>query len=697
MLLAIIIMVINKDFFISGSKALLRRAPNMDTLVALGSGAAFGYSLVELFAMIIAMGEGNFEAVSSMGMNLYFEAAAMIPTLITVGKLLESISKGKTTDALKGLMRMAPKTAVLLKDGQELSVPIENVNAGDIFVVRSGENIPVDGEVIFGNAAVDESMLTGESIPSEKSISDAVFAGTVSKTGYIRCKATKVGEDTTLSAVIKTLSDASATKAPIGRIADRVSGIFVPVVIAIALLTFAGWMLAGKDAVFSMTRAISVLVISCPCALGLATPVAIMVGSGVGAKNGILYKTAASLEALGKIKTVALDKTGTVTSGKPVVTNIIAVNDPKEELLRTAAALEKMSEHPLAVAVVEEAGNADLPDVTDFEVFPGNGVKGIVEGSVIEGGSYKYICGKTKIEKDIEKQIENLAENGKTPLLFTKDGILSGIIAVADTLRDDSAGAISMLKSLGIRVVMITGDNKRTAAAIAKTAGIDEYYAEILPDAKAKVINDIKSTGRVAMVGDGINDAPALAAADTGIAIGSGADIAADSADIVLMKSRLTDVVSAVMLSRATIKNIYENLFWAFFYNAVCIPLAMGLYGIEMKPVYGAAAMALSSVCVCLNALRLNRVRLINTKPGEQKENEQKEETVMNKTIFVEGMMCAHCEARVKAALEELPGVKTALPDHNSKKVTVTLEADLADTDLIKAIETAGYKVTGIE
>ncbi|MBR3300889.1 MAG: heavy metal translocating P-type ATPase [Clostridia bacterium] len=694
MIIAIIVMAVNRKFYKNGFSAVLKGAANMDTLVAVGSSAAFLFSLAALIVMIKASASGNTALLMQKGMNLYFESAAMIPTLITVGKLLEAISKGRTTDALRGLMSIAPKTAVLYNDGQETEVPVERIAVGDIFAVKAGGSIPVDGEVIFGSAAVDESMLTGESVPSEKQEKSPVFAGTISKSGYIRCRATKVGEDTTLSAVIKTVSDANSTKAPIGRIADKVSGVFVPAVMLIAVLTFIGWMIAGKDAGFSITRAITVLVISCPCALGLATPVAIMVGSGVGAKNGILYKTAASLENFGKIKTVALDKTGTITTGKPTVTDVIPLGVSAEELIIFAASVENQSEHPLALAVVEKAKEKKLFDVTDFDSFAGNGVKGIINGDLYEGGSYKYILDKTFIAEDIKEKIGLLAESGKTPILFTKNDILIGVIAVADTVREDTPFAVGLLKKLGVKVVMLTGDNKKTAAAIGKIAGIDKFFAEVLPNEKAGIINELKKTGKTAMVGDGINDAPALTVADSGVAMGSGTDIAADSADIVIMKNRLSDVAAAVTLSRATIKNIYENLFWAFFYNAVCIPLAIGLYGIEMKPVYGAAAMALSSVCVCLNALRLNRVKFAynNEKTDNIKENE-----TMEKTILVEGMMCEHCEARVKAALEEIAGVKSAAPDHNAKKVTVTLIGDIPDETLSSAIETAGYKVTGIE
>ena len=696
MLLAVTVMIINSNFYTNGFGALFRGGSNMDTLVAVGSSAAFLYSAAELFIMVKAAATGNAALTEKLGMNLYFESAAMIPALITVGKLLEAISKGKTTDALKSLMKIAPKTAILYLDGKECEVAAGDVQKDDIFVVKSGGNIPVDGDVIFGTAAVDESALTGESIPADKEIGSRVFAATTVKSGYIRCKATSVGEDTTISGIINTVANAAATKAPIGRIADKVSGIFVPCVLVIALLTLIGWLISGKDFGFSVARAVSVLVISCPCALGLATPVAIMVASGVGAKNGILYKTASALEMLGKTRTVALDKTGTITNGTPIVTDIIPLEVSENELLTLAAALEKQSEHPLSRAIVKAAEDIVLPEVTDFEVKIGKGISGRINGSLILGGSYKYISQKTEIESTVNGRLISLAEKGKTPLLFTKDDILMGIIAVADTVKEDSAKAISELKNMGVRVVMLTGDNEKTAAAIAETAGIEEFKAEVLPEQKAVSVNSYKKYGRVAMVGDGINDAPALTVADIGIAVGTGADIAADSADIVLIKNRLTDVTAAIRLSRFTITNIRENLFWAFFYNAVCIPLAIGLYGIAMNPMYGAAAMAMSSFCVCMNALRLNRAKIRNSE--KDKSIKPKEEKIkMIKTIYVEGMMCAHCEARVKSALEGLKEVETALPDHNTKMVTVTLKSDISDETLKTAVQTAGYEVIKID
>ena len=732
MLLAIIVMIINGRFFTSGIKSLLHGAPNMDTLVALGSAASFGYSLAELFIMILAQGRGEHAVVMEYGMNLYFESAAMIPTLITVGKMLEAMSKGRTTDALKGLMQLAPKTAVLLIDGAETEVGIEAVKTGDIFVVRPGESVPVDGIVIEGITSVNESALTGESIPVDKAEGDSVSAATINQQGYIKCRATRVGEDTTLAQIIKTVSDAAATKAPLARIADKVSAVFVPAVIGIAVLTLIGWMIAQRPFSFSIARAISVLVISCPCALGLATPVAIMVGSGVGARNGILYKTAASLEGAGRTQIVALDKTGTITEGKPVVTDIIPHGMDSSRLLMLAAALEAKSEHPLARAVMEKASevfgstaaSGSIPEVTDFEALPGNGLTAVLSasGSVLVGGSYKFIASKVRMPEDAAAKAEELASEGKTPLLFAADGELAGIIAVADTIKDDSAQAIEELKGMGIKVVMLTGDNERTARAIGTQAGVDEVIAGVLPDGKADVITRLKEEGKVAMVGDGINDAPALTVADTGIAIGAGADVAIDAADVVVMKSRLTDVTAAIRMSRATIRNIHQNLFWAFFYNVICIPLAIGLYGIAMKPMYGAAAMACSSFFVCMNALRLNLVKIhdasrdrkirqkaaphslkadpaldkTDNKPEEGVLHEKEEET-MTKTLKVEGMMCGHCEARVKKALEAVEGVKEAVADHVKGTAVVTLEAEVADEVLTKAVEDQDYKVLGIE
>lgn len=706
MLLAIIIMMINSKFFESGIKSLLHGSPNMDTLVALGSGTSFGYSLFELFAMILAQGNGDHETVMKYGMNLYFESAAMIPTLITVGKLLEAISKGRTTDALKGLIKLRPVTAVLYENGTEREVGISEVKPGDIFAVKPGESIPADGVVVFGSSSVDESALTGESIPVDKEEGSQVSAATINTSGYIRCRATRVGEDTTLSQIIKTVSDAAATKAPIARTADRVSGIFVPAVIGLSVLTFAGWLLAGKEAGSAIARAISVLVISCPCALGLATPVAIMVGSGVGAKNGILYKTAVSLESAGRTGIVALDKTGTVTEGKPKVTDIVPHNISENELLILAASLEAKSEHPLAKAVTERAEGFIVTEVTDFKALPGNGLTAKLEGNTLTGGSLKFISGKVKLPSDVHEKADALASEGKTPLLFVRNSEYIGLIAVADTIKEDSAKAIRELKGMGISVVMITGDNERTAAAIGAEAGVDDVVAGVLPDGKSRCVDILKKQGKTIMVGDGINDAPALVTADTGIAIGAGSDVAVDAADIVIMKNRLTDVSAAIRLSRATIRNIHENLFWAFIYNAFCIPLAMGLYGIEMKPAYGAAAMALSSFCVCMNALRLNLVKIHDNThdkkikqnySGEELSGEMKtEEKNMTKTIEIEGMMCPRCEAHVKKALEALDGVESASASHEEKKAVVTLSADVPDEVLKSAVEAEEYKVMKI-
>ena len=698
MLLAIIIMIINAKFFTSGFKSLFRGHPNMDTLVALGSSASFGYSLAELFIMILAQGRGEHEIVMKYGMNLYFESAAMIPTLITVGKTLEAMSKGRTTDALKGLMKLAPKTAILYRDGKEYEVGIEDVKESDIFVVKPGGNIPVDGVVVYGSSSVDESALTGESIPVDKEEGDAVSAATINKSGYIRCRATRVGEDTTLSQIIKTVSDAAATKAPIARIADKVSGIFVPAVIGIALLTLIGWLIAGKEFGFAIARAISVLVISCPCALGLATPVAIMVGSGVGAKNGILYKTAASLEAVGRANIVALDKTGTITEGKPDVTDMIPSGITKNELLTYAAALEAKSEHPLAKAIIAKTIGMSIPEVTDFKALAGNGLSAVFEGETLEGGNYKYISQKYDIPTDYSAKVTELSDEGKTPLLFAKGGNFIGIIAVADTIKSDSSAAIKELKGMGINVFMVTGDNERTANAIGAQAGAIEVIAGVLPDGKSKKISELKNQGKVIMVGDGINDAPALTVADTGIAIGAGADVAIDAADIVVMKNRLTDVSAAIRLSRATIKNIHENLFWAFIYNAVCIPLAIGLYGIEMKPAYGAAAMAMSSFCVCMNALRLNLVKIHDASHDKKIKTikNKTEEKTMTKTVKIEGMMCEHCEARVKKTLEAIDGIESAAPDHNSNSAVITLSKDVPVEVIKAAIEAQDYTFVGM-
>ena len=710
LLLAVAVMVINGKFFTSGFSALLHRAPNMDTLVALGSGASFVYSLAELFLMILAQGEGDHATVMKYGMNLYFESAAMIPTLITVGKMLEAMSKGRTTDALKGLMKLAPKTAVLLKDGVETEVGIEEVRTGDVFAVRPGEQIPVDGVILKGITSVNESALTGESIPVDKAEGDPVSAATMNQQGYIECRATRVGEDTTLAQIIRTVSDAGATKAPLARIADKVSGIFVPTVMRLAFLTLIGWLIAGKPFSFAIARGISVLVISCPCALGLATPVAIMVGSGVGAKNGVLYKTAAALEGAGRTQMIALDKTGTVTEGQPRVTDVIPLDMDKSRLLSLAASLEKNSEHPLAKAVTAEAEGMALSEVSDFEALPGHGLRARLNGKELLGGSLKYLASRGLVSDSVSAQANALAEQGKTPLLFALDGKLCGMIAVADPIKQDSAQAISELRNMGIQTVMLTGDNERTARAISELAGTDQVIAGVLPEGKAEVIRRIKPLGKVAMVGDGINDAPALTVADNGIAIGAGTDVAIDAADIVVMKSRLTDVTAAIRLSRATIRNIHQNLFWAFFYNAICIPLAMGLYGIEMKPMYGAAAMALSSFFVCMNALRLN---LVNPHDGKHDRKEKpipaealgeivaaetiKEEKNMTKTLKVEGMMCGHCEARVKKALEAVPGVENAVADHAAGTAVVTLAAPVADEALRAAVEAQDYKVLGVE
>ena len=710
LLLAVAVMIINGKFFTSGFSSLLHGAPNMDTLVALGSGASFAYSLAELFLMILAQGEGDRDTVMRLGMNLYFESAAIIPTLITVGKMLEAMSKGRTTDALKGLMRLAPKTAVLLKDGVEAEVGVEEVSAGDIFVVRPGEQIPVDGVIVKGMTSVNESALTGESIPVDKAEGDAVSAASMNQQGYIECRATRVGEDTTLAQIIRTVSDAAATKAPLARIADKVSAVFVPAVIGIAVLTLIGWLIAGRPFSFAVARGISVLVISCPCALGLATPVAVMVGSGVGAKNGILYKTAAALEGAGRTQIIALDKTGTVTEGLPKVTDVIAFGTEESELLRCAASLEKNSEHPLAKAVVAKAEGLRLYEVSNFEALPGHGLRADLDGKEIIGGSLSFLSSKGFVSEAVKAQADALSEEGKTPLLFALGGKLTGLIAVADPIKADSARAIGELRSMGIRSVMLTGDNARTAKAISAQAGTDHVIAGVLPDEKAEVIRSLKALGTVSMTGDGINDAPALTVADNGVAIGAGTDITIDAADIVVMKSRLTDVTAAIRLSRATIRNIHQNLFWAFFYNAVCIPLAMGLYGIEMKPMYGAAAMALSSFFVCMNALRLNLVKphsAARDKKGKGIDAEalekivsaetKKEEKPMTKTIKVEGMMCPHCEARVKKALEAVDGVTNAVADHNAGTAVVTLSAPVADDVLRFAVEAQDYKVNGIE
>ena len=707
LLLTVAVMVINQKFFVSGFKSLWHRAPNMDTLVALGASAAFVYSTYALFAMTDAQVRGDMGAVMDYMMEFYFESAAMILALITVGKMLEARSKGKTTDALKSLMKLAPKTAVLERDGNEITVPIEQVQKDDIFLVRPGENIPVDGVVVEGSSAVNESALTGESIPVDKAPGDGVSAATVNQSGFLKCRATRVGEDTTLSQIIQMVSDAAATKAPIAKIADKVSGIFVPAVIGVALATTLVWLLLGQTVGFALARGISVLVISCPCALGLATPVAIMVGNGMGAKNGILFKTAASLEAAGRTEIVALDKTGTITQGEPKVTDILPVQGLTEtELLRLARALEQKSEHPLAKAILQRAEEEQIPaeEVTDFQALPGNGLTARLNGAALSGGNLSFISTQAAVPQDLQAKAEALAGQGKTPLFFSQNGALLGVIAVADVIKEDSPQAVRELQNMGIRVVMLTGDNQRTAQAIGKQAGVDEVIAGVLPDGKESVIRRLKEQGRVAMVGDGINDAPALTRADTGVAIGAGADVAIDAADVVLMKSRLLDVPAAIRLSRATLRNIHENLFWAFFYNTIGIPLAAGLFipfGLTLNPMFGAAAMSLSSFCVVSNALRLNLFNLRDArkdKPLKSKHSKHSEEvTTMEKTMKIEGMMCGHCEARVKKALESLPEVSAANVSHESGTAVVTLSGPLADEALKKAVEDQDYKVLGIQ
>ena len=722
LLLAGIVMVINQKFFISGFKGLLHGAPNMDTLVAMGSMASFVWSTYALFAMTRAQVDGNNELVMHYMMEFYFESAAMILTLITVGKMLEARSKGKTTDALKSLMKLAPKTANLLRDGTEVTVPIEQVQKGHIFVVRPGENVPVDGIVLEGSSAVNESALTGESIPVDKAEGDKVSAATTNQSGFLRCQATRVGEDTTLSQIIKMVSDAAATKAPIAKIADTVSGFFVPAVISIAVITTIVWLLLGRELGYALARGISVLVISCPCALGLATPVAIMVGNGLGAKNGILFKTAASLEAAGRTQIVALDKTGTITSGEPKVTDILPAEGVSEtELLTLAAALERKSEHPLAKAVLActEAQQLSAPEVSDFTALPGNGLAAKMDGVEIFGGSASFIGTKVTVPAPLQEKAAALSAQGKTPLFFGGAGRLLGIIAVADTLKEDSPRAIRELQAMGIRVVMLTGDNQRTADAIGRQAGVDEVIAGVLPDGKEAVIRQLQAYGKVTMVGDGINDAPALTRADTGIAIGAGTDVAIDAADVVLMNSRLSDVPAAIRLSRAALRNIHENLFWAFIYNIIGIPLAAGVFipfGLTLNPMFGAAAMSLSSFCVVSNALRLNLFDVHSTKHDrapknaaslpaaltqpavdENKESFIKEDPAMKKTLKVEGMMCGHCEARVKKALEALPEVTEAVVSHETGTAIVTLNTDVADDVLKKAVEDQDYPVTGIQ
>ena len=713
MLLTIAIMVINQKFFISGFKSLAHKAPNMDTLVALGATAAFVYSTYALFAMTDAQVRGDMDGVMAYMHEFYFESAAMILTLITVGKMLEAHSKGKTTDALKGLMKLVPKTAVVIRNGEEVEVPVDEVSKGDIFVVRLGENIPVDGIVLEGNSAVNESALTGESIPVDKAVGDKVSAATQNQSGYIRCEATRVGEDTTLSQIIQMVSDAAATKAPIAKVADKVSGVFVPAVITIAVITTLIWLLAGESFGFALARGISVLVISCPCALGLATPVAIMVGNGVGAKNGIMFKTAVSLEESGKVEIVALDKTGTITSGKPKVTDMIpAEGISQEELLRLAYALESRSEHPLARAIVDYAKEKGVQasEVTDFEALTGNGVQTKLNGSRLLGGSFKFMKSQLSIPESAQSQYEKLAGDGKTPLFFAKENQFLGIIAVADVIKEDSPQAVRELQNMGIRVVMLTGDNERTAKAIGAQAGVDEVIAGVLPDGKESVIRKLKEQGKVAMVGDGINDAPALTRADMGIAIGAGTDIAIDAADVVLMKSRLSDVPAAIRLSRAALHNIHENLFWAFAYNVIGIPLAAGiwipLFGWQLNPMYGAAAMSLSSFCVVTNALRLNLVKIHDVSHDKKVKSRghqasatinQMEDNSMEKTMKIEGMMCGHCEARVKKTLEALPQVTEAQVSHEKGTAVVKLNAEVSNEELTKAVEEQDYKVISVE
>ena len=719
LLLTVAVMVINQKFFISGFKGLIHGAPNMDTLVALGSAASFGYSVYALFAMTAAQVNGDMDAVMSYMHEFYFESAAMILALITVGKMLEAHSKGKTTDALKSLMQLAPKTATVVRDGVEQEISVDAVKKGDIFVVRPGENIPVDGEIIDGTTAVNESALTGESIPVDKQPKDAVSAATVNQSGFIKCRATRVGEDTTLSQIIQMVSDAAATKAPIAKIADRVSGVFVPAVITIAIITIIAWLIAGETVGFALARGISVLVISCPCALGLATPVAIMVGNGKGAKSGILFKTAASLEATGRTQIVALDKTGTITSGEPKVTDIVpdetffeGTGNNAGKLLAIAASVEAKSEHPLAKAIMERAKTDEIAvaEVTDFSAVVGNGLTATLAGKMIKAGNLAFVSKFVKVSDDMRAKAVEFSKEGKTPLFFAADDRLCGIIAVADTIKEDSPEAVRQLKNMGIRVVMLTGDNEQTANAIGKQAGVDEVIAGVLPDGKEAVIRKLKKQGRVAMVGDGINDAPALTRADMGIAIGAGSDVAIDAADVVLMKSRLIDVPAAVRLSRATLTNIHENLFWAFFYNVIGIPLAAGLWypllRWKLNPMFGAAAMSLSSFCVVTNALRLNLCRVYDPKHDRKATPDRKnktdkpnesEEKSMTKTMNIEGMMCGHCEARVKKALEALDAVSEAAVSHESGTAVVTLSSDISDEKLKETVEAEDYKVTSIQ
>ena len=717
LLLTVIVMILNQKFFISGFKSLWHRAPNMDTLVALGSSAAFVYSTYALFAMTDAQVKGDADAVMGYMHEFYFESAAMILTLITVGKMLEAYSKGKTTDALKGLMNLAPKTAVLVRNGAEAEVPVEQVKKGDIYVVRPGGNIPVDGVVLEGNSAVDESALTGESIPVDKAQGDNVSAATINQSGVLRCEATRVGEDTTLSKIIRMVGDAAATKAPIAKIADQVSGVFVPAVVTIAVITILVWLLLGKDIGFALARGISVLVISCPCALGLATPVAIMVANGVGAGNGILFKTAVSMEETGKTAIVALDKTGTITQGEPKVTDLLPAEDVTEEqILEDAFHLEQMSEHPLARAVLDYGTQKGVSSkkVSAFQALPGNGLSAVCEGAHLTGGSVAYISSRTALSDKVKQQAQELADQGKTPLCFLRDDRYIGMIAVADVIKEDSPRAVRELRNMGIHVVMLTGDNRRTAEAIGAQAGVDEVVAGVLPDGKENVIRELQKFGKVAMVGDGINDAPALTRADMGIAIGAGTDVAIDAADVVLMKSRLSDVPAAIRLSRAALRNIHENLFWAFIYNVIGIPLAAGvwipLFGWKLNPMFGAAAMSLSSFCVVTNALRLNLFKLHNAGRDHKRKdaiavdiisdnsnNKKEEDNKMTKTIHIEGMMCGHCEAHVKKALEAIDGVAEAQASHEKGTAVVTLTADVADDVLTKAVEEQDYKVISVE
>ena len=722
MLLTILVMIINQKFFISGFTSLMHKSPNMDTLVALGSGASFAYSTYALFAMTGAQMRMDMDAVMQYMDEFYFESAAMILTLITVGKMLEAYSKGKTTNALKSLMQLAPKKATILRDGEEVPVPVEQVQIGDIFVVRPGESVPVDGVIIEGNSALNESALTGESIPVDKAEGDSVSAATLNQSGFLKCRATRVGNDTTLSQIIQMVSDAAATKAPIAKVADKVSGVFVPAVISIAIVTIIVWLLVGQDFGFALARGISVLVISCPCALGLATPVAIMVGNGVGAKNGVLFKTAVSLEETGKVDIVALDKTGTITQGEPKVTDMIPGEGiTKDTLMQTALALELKSEHPLAKAIVAygEEQQIIVSAADDFQAMPGNGLSGIVSGARVFGGNLKFISGKTTVSEQMQRQAEELAKQGKTPLFFATEEKLFGIIAVADVIKEDSPQAISQLQNMGIEVVMLTGDNERTAEAIGAQAGVDQVIAGVLPDGKERVIRELQQRGKVAMVGDGINDAPALTRADMGIAIGAGADVALDAADVVLVKSSLSDVPAAIRLSRAVLRNIHENLFWAFIYNVIGIPIAAGVwyhwFGLKLNPMFGAAAMSLSSFCVVTNALRLNFVKVYSTKRDKKKNHkknqnqqdvqivvdtdvmaEKQEENDMEKVIEIKGMMCGHCEAHVKKALEALEGVASAEASHEKGTAVVQLSGSVDDAALKKAVEEEGYEVTGI-